>query len=68
VIISAVAFGFDYQLGFEKTKYWTAVAVVLYFILNSGFMLWTTYVEKDLVFTGDKQGRKVSFQYGREHT
>lgn len=60
VIISAVCFAFDYKLGFEATKGWTAIAVVVYFALNGAFTYWIWAVEKGLVFTGNWKGRNVS--------
>lgn len=59
VIISAITFAFDYKLGFEKTKYWTAAAVVVYFLLNGAFTYWIWAVEKGVVFLGSWKGKQV---------
>lgn len=59
VIISAITFAFDYKLGFEKTKYWTAAAVVLYFAFNGAFTYWIWAVEKGIIFMGSWKGRQV---------
>jgi len=60
VIISAINFAFDYKLGFEKTKYWTAAAVVVYFVLNGAFTYWMWAVEKDIIFTGEWKNQKIT--------
>jgi len=60
VIISAATFAADYKLGWDKTKHWTAAAVVAYFILNSAFTYWTYFVEKGTVFVGDWQGKRLT--------
>ena len=59
VLISAACFAFDYKLGFAETKYWTAAAVAIYFILNGIYTYWLMYVEKDVVFTGSWNGRQL---------
>lgn len=59
VVIAAVTFAADYKLGWETTKYWTALAVVLYAGLNSFFTYWLWYVEKGLIFEGTRDGKKV---------
>ncbi|KAL1297680.1 hypothetical protein AAFC00_006232 [Neodothiora populina] len=60
VIIAAVTFAYDYKLGFDATKHWTAITVAAYFILNGVFTYWIWAVEKGTVFTGDWKGRKLS--------
>jgi len=60
VIISAACFAFDYKLGFDATKNWTTIAVVVYFALNAAFTYWIWAVEKGLVFTGDWKGRNLT--------
>ncbi|TKX25570.1 putative signal peptidase complex subunit spc2 [Elsinoe australis] len=60
VIICAITFAYDYKLGFEATKYWTAGTVTIYFLLNGAFTYWLWFVEKDVVYNGDAKGRKVS--------
>ncbi|KAI9694350.1 MAG: hypothetical protein M1820_008998 [Bogoriella megaspora] len=60
VIIAAATFYFDYKLGWDATKQWTAVAVVVYFALNGAFTYWMWGVEKGLIFTGEKDGVQLS--------
>ncbi|KAK4507751.1 hypothetical protein PRZ48_001486 [Zasmidium cellare] len=60
VIIAGATFAADYKLGWEATKYWTAVAVAAYAVLNTGLTYWMYMVEKGLVFEGDRNGNKVS--------
>lgn len=61
VIVSAITFAYDYKLGFDKTKHYTAATVAIYMLLNGAFTYWTYYVEKDVVFKGDFKGRKVGY-------
>lgn len=59
--IAAACFVWDYKLGFEGTKWYTAAAVVLYSILNGALTLWITFVEKGTVYQGTApDGTKVS--------
>ena len=61
VIIAAATFYFDWTMGWDKTKYWTAWAVAAYFILNGAFTYWILIVEKGIVFEGARSdGGKVS--------
>jgi signal peptidase complex subunit 2 len=58
--ICATCFYWDYKLGFEGTKYYTAVAVLLYAILNSALTVWIWGVEKGIVYVGTSpMGEKV---------
>lgn len=50
VIIAGATFAADYKLGWEATKWWTAVAVVAYGILSAALQYWTWAVEKGVVF------------------
>ncbi|KAI9746130.1 MAG: hypothetical protein M1818_000811 [Claussenomyces sp. TS43310] len=50
--VSAFTFYWDYKLGFENTKYYTAAAVALYTCLNGGLTFWIWAVEKGLVYAG----------------
>lgn len=59
VVIAAVIFVADYKLGWEATKHWTAAAVVAYAGLNGFFTYWMYFVEKGLVFEGERSGKKV---------
>ncbi|KAK4634918.1 Signal peptidase complex subunit SPC2 [Fulvia fulva] len=60
VIIAGATFAADYKLGWEATKYWTAVAVAAYAILNGALTYWIWAVEQGLVFEGTHGGTKVS--------
>lgn len=59
VIIAGATFAADYKLGWEATKYWTAVAVAAYAILNGALTYWIWAVEQGLVFEGTHGGTKV---------
>ncbi|EKG22045.1 Signal peptidase complex subunit 2 [Macrophomina phaseolina MS6] len=59
VIIAGALFYFDYKFGWDASKPYTAPAVVAYFILNGAFMYWMYFVEKGLVYSGEKDGRKL---------
>lgn len=50
--VSAAAFYWDYKLGFDSTKYYTAAAVVVYACLNGALMLWIWSVEGGKVYVG----------------
>ncbi len=58
-IIGAATFYFDWKLGFEKTKFWTAWAVAAYCLLNGAFSYWIFFVEKGVIYNGDLNGRQV---------
>ncbi|KAF2226586.1 microsomal signal peptidase 25 kDa subunit-domain-containing protein [Elsinoe ampelina] len=60
LVICAITFAYDYKLGFEATKYWTAATVVAYFLLDGAFTYWLWFVEKDIIYTGDAKGRKIT--------
>ncbi|CAK4032577.1 related to signal peptidase 18 KD subunit [Lecanosticta acicola] len=60
VIIAGVIFGLDYKYGWEATKTLTAVAVAVYGVLNSALTLWMWFVEKGLVFEGERDGNRIS--------
>jgi len=58
--ISAATFYWDYKLGFESTKYYTAVAVAIYTALNGFLTLWIWGVEKGKVYIGTSpSGEKI---------
>ena len=59
VIIAGGLFAADYKLGWEATKNWTLLAVVVYSVLNGAFTYWMWAVEKGVVFEGSKDGKKV---------
>ncbi|KAL6871998.1 microsomal signal peptidase 25 kDa subunit domain-containing protein [Trichoderma novae-zelandiae] len=51
-LISAACFAWDYKLGFESTKTYTAVAVAVYALLNGLLTFWMMFVEKGVVYQG----------------
>lgn len=58
--IAAACFAWDYQLGFESTKYFTAAAVALYTLVNGALTLWITFREKGIIYEGvTPTGEKV---------
>jgi len=59
VVIAGVLFYFDWKLGWEQTKVWTLPAVIVYFILNGAFTYWIWFVEKGIIFVGEREGKKV---------
>lgn len=61
VIIAAAIFGADYKLGWEATKHWTAAAVVAYGALSAALQYWLWFVEKGVVFEGERAGKKVIY-------
>ncbi|KAL2070638.1 hypothetical protein VTL71DRAFT_13664 [Oculimacula yallundae] len=58
--ICAATFYWDYKLGFESTKNYTAVAVAIYTLLNGILTFWIWGVEKGTVYIGtNKNGDKI---------
>lgn len=58
--LSAACFLWDYKLGFDSTKYFTAAAVAVYTLLNSALTLWIWLKEKGIVYEGTApDGEKV---------
>ncbi len=49
---AAACFFWDYKLGFDATKPYTALAVALYTLLNGAFTYWLLYVERGTVYVG----------------
>lgn len=58
VAIAAATFYFDWKLGWEATKYYTAGGCLLYFILNGFLTLWIWKFEAGKVFVGAREGRQ----------
>ncbi|KAB5530502.1 microsomal signal peptidase 25 kDa subunit-domain-containing protein [Coniochaeta sp. 2T2.1] len=50
--IAAACFAWDYKLGFDDTKYYTAAAVAVYTVLNTALTLWIWKREKGVVYVG----------------
>ncbi|KAK3936479.1 signal peptidase complex subunit SPC2 [Diplogelasinospora grovesii] len=58
--LAGACFLWDYKLGFENTKYYTAAAVLLYSVLNGLLTVWIMFVEKGVIYTGtSKSGDTV---------
>lgn len=51
-LVAAACFLWDYKLGFESTKYYTAGAVAIYSLLNTALTLWIWLKEKGIVYVG----------------
>ncbi|KAF1817606.1 hypothetical protein P152DRAFT_24646 [Eremomyces bilateralis CBS 781.70] len=60
VIIGGALFYFDWTLGWDATKAYTLPAVIAYFLLNGAFSYWLWFVEKGVIYVGEKQGTKLS--------
>ena len=59
--LAAACFAWDYQFGFDNTKYLTAVAVAVYTVLNSVLTFWIMFREKGTVYEGTlPSGEKVA--------
>ncbi|KAK5633075.1 hypothetical protein RRF57_008789 [Xylaria bambusicola] len=59
--IAAACFLWDYKLGFESTKWFTAAAVALYSVINGALTIWIMFVEKGTVYQGKApDGSKIS--------
>ncbi|KAF4122939.1 Microsomal signal peptidase 25 kDa subunit (SPC25) [Geosmithia morbida] len=50
--VATACFLWDYKLGFEDTKTYTAVAVALYTLLQGALMLWTGKIEEGMIYQG----------------
>ncbi|KAK2058928.1 microsomal signal peptidase 25 kDa subunit [Colletotrichum caudatum] len=60
-LIAGACFLWDYKLGFESTKYYTAAAVALYSLLNSALTIWIWLKEAGTVYEGTSpSGEKIS--------
>ncbi|PVH87572.1 SPC25-domain-containing protein [Cadophora sp. DSE1049] len=59
-IICAATFYWDYKLGFDSTKYYTAIAVAIYTLLNGALTFWIWGVEKGTIYIGtNSAGDKI---------
>ncbi|PNY29197.1 Signal peptidase complex subunit SPC2 [Tolypocladium capitatum] len=59
--VGAACFLWDYKLGFESTKQYTAIAVALYTLLNGALTYWLSEVEKGIVYQGAApSGEKIT--------
>jgi len=62
VVMAGATFILDYKFGWEETKHFTLLTVVIYFLLNSLYTYWIYFVEKDIVFEGRYGGHDVCLQ------
>ncbi|KAF4636525.1 hypothetical protein G7Y89_g1562 [Cudoniella acicularis] len=62
--ICSATFYWDYKFGFENTKQYTTIAVIIYTILNSILTFWIWGVEKGTVYIGTSKttGEKIQIQ------
>lgn len=51
--LAAACFAWDYYLGFEATKLWSAGAVAGYSLLNAALWFWQTRVEQGTIYAGE---------------
>ncbi|KAH8591988.1 microsomal signal peptidase 25 kDa subunit-domain-containing protein [Bisporella sp. PMI_857] len=59
-ILCAVTFYWDYTWGFESTKFYTAISVATYALINTVLTYWIFYVEKGTVYDGTlKSGERI---------
>ncbi|KAK3397486.1 microsomal signal peptidase 25 kDa subunit-domain-containing protein [Sordaria brevicollis] len=61
-LLSAACFAWDYKLGFEATKQYTLVAVILYTLLNGALTYWIMFVEKGTIYVGKTKDGKTSLR------
>lgn len=60
ISISAITFFWDYKFGFDSTKVYTSIAVLLYTIINGILTYWMTFIEKDIIYIGtNPKGDKI---------
>ncbi|PQE12774.1 microsomal signal peptidase 25 kDa subunit protein [Rutstroemia sp. NJR-2017a BBW] len=57
-LVCAACFGWDYTYGFDATKSYTAIAVLIYFVLNSILTFWIFYIEKGIIYIGTSPDKK----------
>lgn len=63
-LICAATFYWDYTWGFDNTKQYTLIAVIIYTILNSALTFWIWGVESGTVYVGTHKttGEKIQIQ------
>ena len=54
VLAVAAAAYYEYKVGFQQAKAWSMLSVGIYFLLNGGLYIWTTYIESDTIYVGKK--------------
>ncbi|KAK9480976.1 microsomal signal peptidase 25 kDa subunit [Lipomyces japonicus] len=60
VLVALVVVAYDYFVGFEAAKTYTAIGVSIYFALNIAFTGWIVFIEKGTIFQGFKDDNKIS--------
>ncbi|KAM3511601.1 hypothetical protein MY11210_004755 [Beauveria gryllotalpidicola] len=50
--VAALCFLWDYKLGWDSTKHYTAAAVVVYMLLNAALTYWMTFRERGIIYQG----------------
>ncbi|EFW99621.1 signal peptidase complex [Grosmannia clavigera kw1407] len=50
--VAGACFYWDWKLGFEDTKYYSAAAVLVYMALHAALSLWAKFVEKSTIYVG----------------
>ncbi|KAK3355696.1 microsomal signal peptidase 25 kDa subunit-domain-containing protein [Neurospora tetraspora] len=58
-LLSAACFAWDYKLGFESTKQYTLIAVILYTLLNGALTYWIMFVEQGTIYAGSTKDGKT---------
>ena len=61
-LLSAACFAWDYKLGFESTKQYTLVAVILYTLLNGALTYWIMFVERGTIYAGSTKDGKTKIR------
>lgn len=60
LVVAGATFAWDYKLGWDSTKYYTAAAVAIYMVLNSALTYWMWFVENGNIYVGTSpKGEKI---------
>ena len=59
VIAVALAAYYEYRVGFKAAKGSSTLSVCAYFLLNVALYCWTTYIERDTIYIGNKGDLRV---------
>ena len=59
VLAVAIAAYYEYRVGFQAAKGWSTLSVGAYFLLNAALYCWTTYIERDIIYIGNKGDLRV---------
>jgi signal peptidase complex subunit 2 len=58
LVVAIVAY-YEYRVGFQAAKGWSTLSVGAYFLLNAALYYWTTYIERDIIYIGNKGDLRV---------